>query len=479
MPHCRRIKSRLQDESGFALVLALALMVALGTAVTSVTYYSTSNFHSSTKQRSTQSALALAEAGLNLAYSTLAQAPDPTSSTAVASAPVADIPMNGGYTTYYGTYDTVAKVWTLTGIGKAFDTARPGSYVVRTVRGRSSIASVTRGDQSNGAWKYIYSDDPNSCATLSNNTVIAVPVLVRGNLCLSNSARLTGTAIQVDGSVTLNNQQTSIGTPASPMTEIHIGKGCSLTGLDYHSPCTAADRVYGVSPADSNLISMTKPAIDLAGWYQNAMPGPKHPCTIGSFPGGFDNNGVLDRSRGTVDLTPKTAYDCRVLDATGAVVARISWTPGAPGSLIVLGTIFFDGNISMSQLVQAVYSGRGTIYASGTITMNNQVSLCPVSGCGDNWDPNVDLLAFVAGTSTDSVGFSIGNNSTFAGAVYAVTDYSAGNSSQMWGPIIARQIYISNSTLNNFPPIMKLMTGMPSSYSTVTTVTAVQGSWSG
>jgi hypothetical protein len=110
--------------------------------------------------------------------------------------------------------------------------------------------------------------------------------------------------------------------------------------------------------------------------------------------------------------------------------------------------------------------------------MSNQVSLCPASGCGAGWDPNVDLLAFVAGSSTDQVGFSIGNNSTFAGAVYAVNDYSAGNSSAMWGPIVARQIYISNSTLNNFPPIMKLMTGMPSSYSTVTTVSIVQGSWS-
>ena len=56
-----------------------------------------------------------------------------------------------------------------------------------------------------------------------------------------------------------------------------------------------------------------------------------------------------------------------------------------------------------------------------------------------------------------------------SGAVYAVTDYSAGNSSQMWGPVIARQISISNSTLNDFPPIMKLMTGMPSSYTTITT----------
>lgn len=47
------------------------------------------------------------------------------------------------------------------------------------------------------------------------------------------------------------------------------------------------------------------------------------------------------------------------------------------------------------------------------------------------------------------------------------------------GPVIARQVYISNSTFNRFPPIMNLMSGMPSSYHTVTTVTVLPGSWSG
>lgn len=472
-------KPRARDESGFALVLALAIIVALSSSVASVAYFTTTNFHDSTRSASDQSAVALAEAALNMAFSTLSHAPDPSSATAVSATPVPDVSLPGGFATYYGVYDSGTQVWTLTGVGKAIDTNHPGQVIVRAVHGRASIGTASRGDVSNGAWKYIYSDDPNSCATFANNTVIAVPVLVRGNLCLSNSARVMGPQLQVDGSITLNNTQTSVGTTSSPLTEIHVGKGCSTDGITYHDPCSAVDRVYDTSPPDSNLIAMSKPPIDLAGWYQNAMPGPRHPCTLGSFPGGFDNDGVLNRSNPTVDLFPKTAYDCRVLDATGALVGRIAWTPGAPGSLIVQGTIFVDGNISMAQLIQANYSGRGVIYASGTITMSNQVVLCPAAGgCGSNWDPNTDLLTFVAGSSTDQYGFTIGNNSTFAGAVYTVDDFQAGNSSQLWGPIIARQINISNSTLNNFPPIMKLMTGMPSSYSTVTTVSVVQGSWS-
>jgi hypothetical protein len=480
VPHVlRTIKSKVRDESGIARVLALVCIVSLGTAVTSITYYATQNFHQAGQQRSGQSALALAEAALNMAYSTLTSSPDPSASSALASAPVPDLAIGDGYATFYGRLDAATQRWTLYGIGKAYDPARPGKLIVRQVRGSAQLGTGSIGDASNGAWRYIYSDDPNSCATLSNNTKIDVPVYVRGSLCLNNSAQITGRAIQVGGSVTLSNTQTSIGTPSSPMTEIHIGRGCSLDGINYHSPCSAADRVYSdpARPPDASLTPMSKPAVDLAGWYQNAQPGPMHPCTTGSFPGGFDTNTAMDRSLRTVDLTPKTAYDCRVLDANGNLVGRISWSPGAPGSLQILGTIFFDGNITMAQLTLAEYSGRATIYSSGTITLANQVNLCPVGGCSPNWDPNVNLLTFVAGSSTDTVGFSIGNNSTFEGAVYCVNDYTAGNSSAVWGPVIARQISISNSTFNSFPPIMNLMSGMPSSYETVTTLSIVPGSW--
>jgi Tfp pilus assembly protein PilX len=479
VPQFGRIKARVRDESGFALVLALAIVVALGTAVASTTYFTTSNFHDSARSRAQQTALSLAEAGLNLAYSTLTAAADPTAATAVSSSPVPDVPMPGGFATYYGTYDSSSGVWTLTGVGKAYDTGHPGQFVVRAVHGQAQTGTGQIASQSNGAWRYIYSDDPNSCATLSNNTTINVPVYVQGSLCLNNSAKITGPAIQVGGKVTLSNQQTSIGTSTSPMTEIHIGHGCSLNGVTYVSPCSSAQRVYGATAPDATLTPMSKPAVDIAGWYRNAQPGPLHGCTSGSFPGGFDTNTTLDRSRSAVDLTPNQAYDCRVYDSTGNLVGRLSWTPGSPGSLVVQGTIFFDGNITMSQLVNAQYSGRATIYSSGTITLSNQVNLCPVTGCNStNWDPNVNLLAFVSGDSTDQYGFSIGNNSTFEGAVYCVNDYTAGNSSAVWGPVIARQVYLQNSTFNSFPPIMNLMSGMPSSYTTVTTVKVVAGSWS-
>jgi len=470
----RGLGRRLAQEQGFALVLALACIVVFGVMTAAVAVYATTNLQSSGNSRGAQTALALAEAGLNMAYSTLEQSSTPGTQSALSSTPVADVAMVGGTTSYDGVLS--GTTWTLTGIGKV--KGAPGNTITRIVHGKASIGTGSIGGASNAAWRYIYADDPNSCATLSNNTSINVPLYVRGSLCLNNSAIIDGPALQVGGTVTLNGTQTRIGSADSPMGEVHIGRGCSLTGVTFDTPCTPADRVYG-NTVDGNVAPLSKPPVDLASWYRNAMPGPMHNCTNGSFPGGFDNNGVLDESLGTVDLAPRTAYDCRVYDGSGNLVGQLTWTPGAPGTLTVAGTIFFDGNISFSQLSQIQYQGRATIYASGTISVANQTSLCPVTGCNSSWDPNTNLLAFVAGSlNGEPTSFTIGNNSTFEGAVYCVNDYSAGNNTAMWGPVVARQITVSNSSLNDFPPIWNLMPGMPSSYQTVTTVSIVPGSWS-
>lgn len=470
----RGLRKGIAEEQGFALVLALAIVVIFGVMTGAVAIYATTNLQTSSNSRGAQTALALAEGGLNMAYSTLEQSTTPGSQSAVSSTPVPDVAMVGGTVSYDGVLS--GTTWTLTGIGKV--KGSPGQTITRVVHSKASIGTGSIGGASNAAWKYIYADDPNSCATLSNNTSINVPLYVRGSLCLNNSAIIDGPALQVGGTVTLNGTQTRIGSTGSPVAEVHVANGCSLTGIVYDKPCTSADRVYGTT-VDANVAPLSKPPVDLASWYRNAMPGPIHGCTTGSFPGGFDNNGVLDESLPTVDLAPKTAYDCRVYDANHNLVGQITWTPGAPGTLTVLGTIFFDGNITFSQLSQVQYQGRATIYASGTISVANQTSLCPVTGCNSSWDPNTNLLAFVAGSlKGEQIGFTIGNNSTFEGAVYCVNDYSAGNNTTMWGPVIARQITISNSSLNDFPPIWNLMPGMPSSYQTVTTVSIVPGSWS-
>jgi predicted acyltransferase (DUF342 family) len=209
----------------------------------------------------------------------------------------------------------------------------------------------------------------------------------------------------------------------------------------------------------------------MSGWYFNAEPGPRHACTNGSFPGGFDNDAVPNNSRSNVDLTPGSAYDCRVYDAGGALVGQITWNPTTK-ALIIAGTIYFDGSIVFSQQNRAIYQGRATIYAAGDITLSNQTTLCGDPECDTDWNPQANLLAFVAGRNV-----SVGNNAAFQGAIYAVNDYTEDNASVMWGPIIAHRVSLANSSVNHYVPIGTLMPGMPANYEDVVTITNQPGSW--
>ena len=178
-----------------------------------------------------------------------------------------------------------------------------------------------------------------------------------------------------------------------------------------------------------------------------------------------------------VDLTPSLAYDCQVKDAEGNLIGRLAWAPGSPGTLTIAGTIFFDGNISFKNLTNAVYVGRATIYASGTISIANSTTLCGVVGCNSGWQATQNLLAFVAGSTTDSTSFSIANSSTLQGAIYAVNDYSEQNGATVWGPIIARQVYLANNTSNHYVPLGTLLSGMPQTSEEAISIVNQPGSW--
>jgi hypothetical protein len=227
--------------------------------------------------------------------------------------------------------------------------------------------------------------------------------------------------------------------------------------------------------SDSTPTEFVKPEVDLARWYRDSQPGPMHPCTVGSFPGGFDTDSVPNNSLPAVNLTPSSAYDCRVYDASGALVGQLTWAPGSgsnPGTLTMAGTIYFDGPIEFRQYNNAVYQGRATIYAAGDITFANQSTLCGDPECDADWDPQANLLAFVSGGNV-----RVGQQSNFQGAIYAVLDYSENNNSTFWGPIIARRVSLANSTVNHYVPIGTLMPGMPATYEEVVTITNEPGSW--
>jgi Tfp pilus assembly protein PilX len=464
----RQLRRRLGREDGVALVVSLGLSLVLALVSTTAIVYTSDNQRSSHYSKATKTTQALAEGGLHYAYSTLYNSSSPTMPGAVPSTTVS---VNGGTVTYSGTLS--GDTWTLSGVAH-LPNPTGSADLVRSVRGKVTVGSSQQGTSNNAVWNYVYADSLATCTTLGNSVNVNVPMYVRGNLCLQNSASFTGSTLQVGGTVQLLNSST-IGFSGDKVEQVHIGGGCRLgSSGPFTSPCGPGQRVYG-DVVDASPTGLTKPPVDLAGWYQSSQPGPMHGCTSGSFPGGFDNDTTMNRSRGTVNLVPSTAYDCTVTSG-GQVVGRIAWNPSTK-ALTIAGTIFFDGDIEFGNSAQAFYSGRATIYTSGKITMRNSTQVCGAASCGADWNATQNLLAFVAGSSTDATGISVENSTKLQGALYAVNDYSEGNSATVWGPIIARQLYFQNSVTNHYVPLGTLLPGMPATYEEVIALVNEPGSW--
>jgi Tfp pilus assembly protein PilX len=461
---------RLAPERGIALIMALGVSVVLGATVTTAIAYTSSSFRQTTSSKADQVALSLAESGLNIALSQLHSSGNPGMAGALPTeaGPGERAVPGVGRAQWYGTL--ADNVWTVVGVGLVPNPSPQLSDVMRRVTARVRLGSATQGSGNNAVWNYVYADDISACTTLSNSVNVNVPLYIRGDLCVQNQAKVTSYALQVGGKVSFSNSA-SVGEPGAPIAEAHIGGGCQVDGGAVVKPCGPSQRVHA-TVSDDRTTGLTKPPVDLEYWYQNSKPGPRQGCTAGSFPGGFDNDLVRNGSLPDVDLTPSNAYDCRVYDANGLLVGQISWTGGPSGTLTIAGTIYLDGNVEMQNLNLAVYDGRATIYATGSITLRNHSKLCGVAACDATWQPTQDLLAFVAGTDV-----VIDNFSTFQGAVYAVRDYREGNNAKVWGPIVANRIFLQNSTENHYVPIGTLLPGMPATYEDAVTLTNEPGSW--
>ena len=469
------VRRKLGDERGLALPLALGVTVVLSSLAAAIFTYVTGNQGAAERSSADQRAYGLAEAGLSYAFSTLGNAADPYNATSV---PSTTTTLSGGTTTYSGTLS--GTTWTLTGVGTVANPSGPSAAnVVRTVSAQAQVTTSTVPDMR--AWNYLFIDQPSGCITLGNSVTIDMALYIRGDICLNNNAQIISPAVHVTGNVYVNNAA-HIGTPADPIDEFMAAGTCSYAGIP--TTCGPPSQIYadtiGTAPP-----SIDKPSIDLPYWYANADLGPLSSCTTGSFPSGFDDNTTLDVSLGEVDLTPSSAYDCRRVEG-GVEVARLSWTPGSPGSLNIKGVIYIDGHITWSNLNLIVYDGRATIYASGQIRVRNRADLCGVAACDATWDPRVDLLVLVAGSliseiTGSDIGGDIGNHVNFQGAIYAVNDFQMDQNTTFWGPVITRSASIANSTFMNAPPfpIAEYMLGMPVAMMTVIEVDPITGSYAG
>lgn len=462
------MRVHLRSERGMTLIMTVGILAVVSTMAATVITYTSSTGRSASYQRSEDVTVDLAEAGLARALSKLAAAPSAVTPTLLSSEthtfPEGTVTVSG---------ILAGETWNITSTSSVPNPAN-GANLSKKL---TMTVQIGIDPSSNNAWNYVYSDAPTAagCMIMKNNVVISSPLFVKGDLCLNNNAKATGSMVKTGGYIWIDSTGASIGDPGTaPVTyvpELKTAGGCKYrSGSTSLANCTPANRVWATS-VSNDPGTLVKPAVDFPYWYTNAKPGPMQNCTTGSFPTpgghvtGFDKDTTLDRDRDKVDIMPATAYDCQVWSGPH-LQGKIKWTPddGDPddfGDLEVIGTVFFDGDLELKSGRKAVYSGRGTIYASGKIVIDGNTQVCGVLFCDLNlWNTEQNLLVLVSGhcsdviTSCDEIdqrtwGFEIKNNAIFQGALYVVSDFEQQNNGQMQGPVIAHQLQFENNGIAN------------------------------
>ena len=463
--------------------MALGIMVVLLSMGTALTEYTFSNVRSSDSSRQDGLAYAAAQTGMNNALSVLFNSSDYHSSSSLPAVSNQSAGSSGEQYSYSASF--IDPVWTITATGTAPNDTQGSRPATRTMKQQVRITPSAAGGVSTTVWNYIYSDaPPGSCMNLSNNSTIGTPLYLRGDLCLSNNAGITRNStfatnfpstpqLQVGGKITLGNNA-FVGSSAAHLNGVQTGLGCGSTP---HNPCTTADKVW----ADQYLTTapnLTKPVIDLATWYKDSMPGPKHPCTSSTgTPPIFDNDTTQNGTAGTINLTPAASYDCTFTDGSGNQLGRIAWNDST-NAMTINGTLFFDGNLNFSQA--AVYSGRATIYAAGTVSLGGG-SVCGIAGCTNSWDTGSNLMVLVAGSNNQSPSFamSLSNNAQFQGAIECNGDFNESNNVGVWGSVIAHQVFLANNASDTYVPFGTPVPGQPAQSGYTDTLVLVPNSFSG
>lgn len=495
------------------MVMALLITSSLAISTVAIAGYMVSNEGLASRDRDSQRAFNVAESGINNALSVLSQQ-DSSGSQAIGSTLASTgFTLDGGSGTYSAS-KTGALTWTVTAYGTS-----PSGDVTRHLEVQVAAQTVSSGTPASPVygWGFFMASPTADCTVVSgsgnnlgNSALITVPIYTASSLCLSGGsspliAEPSTSAgntlpLYVGGKFRTSGNSSPVGTSAKRLKSATIVGGCQISFHGIQNvicsqqgvPTSGTGSGIWANTYGSTPLNLTKPAIDAAGWYANAKPGPSNPCGAGSTVGPllFDSNGTRDMSLGTKRLLMLTGssgsgnnFDCKFYDGGGNLIGRLAWTFGTPGALVVQGTIFIDGNLTFGGNDKAVYTGSGTIYVNGTVSMSNGARVCGAamvgSACsGTNWNPATNALMLVAvNAGNASVAFDMQGDSEFEGLAYAVGKYQSGDGAWVAGPVIADTGTLSGDT--KFQAVTDPPPGAPGDGS-VTTTTAwavVPGSW--
>lgn len=518
------MRRRLADEQGIALVLALLIMVVLAVVLTSLILYTSANARTSHYSKANQVAYSLAEAGLNNALAIVenpanhkyvlrsnllpAQMPD-----ASCTAPALGCSFyDGGKVVWWGTLNFEQMRWTIKAKGIVANPTGPGAAAVtRTLTTTVQITQPPPIPNSQKVWNSLFSGGTGSAScdtTFANQGAIYAPVYVLGNLCLQNQASLQGPVL-VGGWLYNQQPQTGVGTLGA-IADAYIANGCQYRSIGtFYKPCVNDGTKVGGKPASTNVFAtnlvtsgppqaafdgVLAPPVDWLDWYQDASPGPWHPCwdasvsqyapaSQGPVPA-FDtmswnaptqeyepDNSFTDPAGGNapgspVNLTPTTSYTCETPNG-----GKLDWN-ASTNTLTLKGAIFIDGSAYMKN-VAATYTGQGVIMLSGTLFMQSS-SLCatnPPDASGNcnaaAWNPNQDILIFAAHYTGTQVNVPVPNgievkSSNFQGGLYADYAIQLDTTSQVQGPIVSPStLSIGNKYASSFPSLLIGPLGLP------------------
>jgi hypothetical protein len=476
-----QISKLLRREEGSALLIAMGALTVFAIVGTTLTYYTTRNTTSAHVSKGDEVSFSFSEAGLHNALSVVTNpANDPISPTLL---PSTTTTYNGGRATWGGTYDSAQAKWTITSTGYVKNpSGASAAELKRTLTAKVPIYPLNTQPLAFNAWNYVYSwgtGDPSGCdMSLDSSQDISTRVMVAGNLCMSSSSQLTGSATELDVGGQLKIFGSShVGASGSPIGRADVGS-CKYESNAVHSPCGSADKVWASTITSTPVLEPT-PTPDWDGWYKKASPGPYHPCeTTSGTPPTFDNDqgatyNPAKRNRsvsGSFDLTKSSSYTCRTT-LGGQPFGELSWNNSSK-VLTVRGTIFIDGNAQITQT--GSYTGQGTIYLSGSLRISGR--MCAVmssSKCNFTpgaWDTNTRLLTIVAngtGGQSDldsSEVINLISSAEWQGALYggAGGKVRIESSSQFAGPIIADEVDLESSIdASQFGVIGSAPTGMP------------------
>jgi Tfp pilus assembly protein PilX len=395
-----------------------------------------------------------------------------------------------------------ASTWLFVSTGYSRNPA--GTIDAKTTMATAQIKPFDSGDVAS-VWNHIFMTAPlvaNVCQADfgGNNMTITSPLYVVGNLCLSGqnvsmyeAANSQKIDLQVGGKLVLSGSGSKVGTDAThPITSGVAVGGCTTVSVSsVTSPCAPSPASpsfnYWVGTPDT-FVTTTAPevsAADQASDYANFDPGPNHTCKTGVVsPGPPLANGVFDNqvlgsgepdasgsstAGGTFELVPTSSYSCLSNTGTGQLTWDNSSSGATAKTLTVNGSIFIDGNLTISQ--NATYTGTAVIEVSGTITfLGNNHSLCATNPCDfTKWqggNSNKSMLTLVSLKSNSTSIIFHDNSQTFQGSLWTQPSSKmtfVQNGVTIEGPISVGgfDATFNNATFYPLPVIKNMPTGAP------------------